>query len=415
MNRTAFLVVLGLSLAGNGLLGYLVARSVSRPATDTTSVAFAAKPATPAATAGSSLNAAAATELAKQLAAPRTAANLREIAAQLRGSGFSDAVVKMVMQSLVNEELMRRQREIFDWVSAPYWQEQRPTPEQMKAIRDLQKERRALMADLNLPLSPMEEAVRRRQFGNLSDAKITALEKIQQDYNELRQEIYESPRGGGPGSREAQLKLMQEEQERDIAALLSPEEKIEYELRNSSVANQVRSQLRGIVVNEQEFRDLFAAQKALEAANPRQSGGTTSPEQREAGLAAWDAYQTAARGLLGDERYRQFLLGSQLDNPNAKNFFAERPSITTDQIQAMARLSRTGAVELQREINAAGLSGLSAEERGARLAAVSDRIRAQAAQILGPQLAQEAASAGLLFGARRGNATQPAIRLPGGG
>lgn len=415
MNRTALLFILGLSVAGNALLGYLVVRGSSRPVSDdaAASADSSRKPLAAAAKAEPAANLAAATELTKKLAAPRTVENLREIAAQLRASGFSGALVRMVMQSLVDEELMRRQNEIFDWSAVPYWQEQRPTPEQMKAIRGFQKERRALMADLNLPLSPREEAGRRRQFGNLPDAKIAALEKIQQDYNELRQEMFESPRGGSGGrDLAAQQRLLQEEQERDIAALLSPEEKIEYELRNSSTANQVRSQLRGIAVNEQEFRDLFVAQKAFEAANPRQPGAAPTPEQREAGLGAWDAYQAAARGSLGEERYRQFLLSSQLENPNAKNFFTERPGITTEQIQAMARLSRTTGIELSREFAVAGLSN---DERRARLDALAARAQAQATQILGPQLAKEAEAARLLPGPRNGNSSGSVIRLPGGG
>jgi hypothetical protein len=416
MNRSALLLVLlGVSVAGNALLGYWVVRRAPPPAADTSLASSSvAKSASSVAATGPSSGALAAAELTSKLAAPRTAENLREIAAQLRASGFPNAVVRMVMQSLVDEELMRRQSEIFDWTALPYWQEQRPTPEQMKAMRGFQKERRALMADLNLPLSPREEAVRRRQFGNLPDAKIAALEKIQQDYNELRQEMFESQRNGGPGGRDlaAQQRLLQEEQERDVAALLSPEEKIEYELRNSSAANQVRSQLRGIEVNEQEFRDLFAAQKTYEAANPRQPGAAPTLEQREAGLAAWDTYQAAARGALGEERYRQFLLSSQLDNSNAKNFFTARPGITTEQIQAVARLSRSTGIELGKEISAPGLSG---EERRARLDALAARAQAQAAQILGPQLAKEAEAARIWPGPRIGNSSGPAIRLPGGG
>ncbi|WP_415909098.1 hypothetical protein [Oleiharenicola sp. Vm1] len=410
MPRTALLSLLGLSLAGNALLGYFVVRHAAGGAggAGATPVAVAA----PAASRSGPAPAAVAAELTRKLAGPQTPASLREIAAQLRASGLSDAVVKLVMQSLVNEELTRRQRAIFDWAAVPYWKDPRPTPEQLKAMRELQKERQALLAALDLPLSTMEEAIRRRQYGNLSEAKIAALEKIQQDYRELRQEMFESQRGGSGGrDLAAQQKLMQEEQERDIAALLTPEEKLEYELHTSNVSSQLRSQLRGVEVNEAEFRALYAAQKAYSAAT---AGGNATVEQREAGLGAWDAYQTAARGALGEERYRQFLVTSQLGNANAATFFSERPTITTDQIQGLARLVRAMPVEMQRELSAPGLTN---EERQARLTAVTSRLRAQAVQILGEQYAQEAENARILPMLRGPGAVLPAVRLPipGGG
>lgn len=415
MNRSALLALLALSIAGNAALGLLLARRASLPA------GGGAAPATPVASAApkaspdkSSTLAAAAAKLTEKLAAPRTGANLREIAAELRAAGFSDLLVKMVMQSLVNEELMRRQQAIFDWSAVPFWKEPRPTPEQQRAMRELQKERRALLADAGLPASPMEEAFRRRQYGGLPEAKIAALEKIQQDYNDMRQEMFEQQqRGGAVNGRDiaAQQKMLQEEQERDIAALLTPEEKTEYELRTSNTANQVRSQLRGIDVNEQEFRDLFAAQKAYEAANPRATSGPASVAQLQSGLAAWDDYQRTAQTVLGADRYREYLLSSQLNGTTAKTFFAERPGITTSQIQDLARLTRTIPIEMQQ----ASAPGLSNDERRAQMAAASEKLRARVVQILGAQYAQEAETARVLPLPRTGSTATPAVRLPGSG
>lgn len=415
MNRTALLAFLVLSIAGNAALAWFVLRRAPAAAGTTTADAAVAAPAgakTPAA--GAATVSAAAAKLTEKLAAPRTGANIREIGAELRAAGFSDTLVKLVLQSLINEELMRRQQAIFDWSAVPYWKESRPTPEQMRAMRELQKERRTLLADAGLPLSPMEEAFRRRQYGGLSETKAAALEKIQQDYNDMRQEMFEQQQRGGPTNGRdiaAQQKMLQEEQDRDIAALLTPEEKTEYELRNSSTANQVRSQLRGLDVNEQEFRDLFAAQKAYEAANPRQMNGPASVAQLQSGLAAWEDYQRTAQNVLGADRYRDYLVNSQLGNPAAKTFFAERPGISTNQIQDLARLTKTIPIEMQ----SASAPGLSNDERRALMTAASDKLRARAVQILGTQYAQEAENAHVLQLPRTGSTAMPAVRLPGGG
>jgi len=415
MNRTALFGLLALSLVANASLGFLALRRApgSAGATPAASVSAAPTVAKNSPGTASALSAAAA-KLTEKLAAPRTGANLREIAAELRAAGFSDSLVKMVLQSLVNEELMRRQSAIFDWSAVPYWKESRPTPEQMRAMRELQKERRTLLADAGLPLSPIEEAFRRRQYGGLSETKAAALEKIQQDYNDMRQEMFEQQQRGGPTNGRdlaAQQKLLQEEQDRDIAALLTPEEKTEYELRNSNAANQVRSQLRGLDVNEQEFRDLFAAQKAYEAASPRQMGGPASVAQLQSGLAAWEDYQRTAQNVLGAERYRDYLVNSQLGNSAAKTFFAERPGISTSQIQDLARLTKTIPIEMQ----SASAPGLSNDDRRALMAAASDKLRARAVQILGAQYAQEAENARVLQLPRTGSNVTPAVRLPGGG
>lgn len=414
MNRSALLVLLALSVVANATLGFVALRrasvTVSATASTSTPVASGAAKESPTATD----LAATAAKLSEKIAAPRSGANLREIAAELRAAGFSDQLVKTIMQSLVTEELMRRQQAIFDWSAVPYWKNLRPTPEQQRAMRDLQKERRALLAEAGLPLSPMEEGFRRRQFGGLPEAKISALEKIQQDYNDLRQEMFEqTQRSGATGARDmaAQQKLLQDEQERDIAALLTPEEKLEYELRNSSAAGQVRSQLNGVDVSEQEFRDLFAAQKAYEAANPRQAGGPQTVAQLQAGLAAWDDYQRTAQTVLGADRYREYLVSSQLGNSAAKSFFAERPGITTSQIQELARVARTVPIEMQQ----ASAPGLSNDERRAQMAAATDKLRARVVQILGAQYAQEAENARVLQLPRTGGTPTPALRLPGGG
>ncbi|HLP25224.1 MAG TPA: hypothetical protein VK477_06080 [Acidobacteriota bacterium] len=408
MNRSCLLLLLGASLVGNVSLGYFVLRSSPRISPGDGVVATASvSPSRPSTNPTTS----AATELAKKLVEPRTVANLREIAAQLRAAGFTDSVVKMVMNALANEELMRRQPGIYDWMSAPYWKDRRPTPAQMRAMDQIQKEQRALLAEIGLPPTPAEAAERRRQYGNLSNTKIAALEKIKRDYNELRQGLFAAAPHGIVDARDiaGRQKLLEEEQERDIAALLTPEEKLELDLHTSNTANQVRGLFREIDINEQEFRSLYAAQKAYEAANPRNAPHGGVPGQSEIPIAAWDAYQTNVRAALGDERYRQFLVATQLDNGGAKTFFAERPGLTVDQIQAFARLMRS-VPEAQK---VAGDETLSIDERRAQADAFVNQYHAQAVRILGAQYTQEAVAAGLVAPLRgTGSKTQT---VPGGG
>lgn len=417
MNRPLLLALLALSLAGNAALGLYATRAPasgsSAPAATTPAAAAATKSAGPANPAAFSA------KLAAQVAAARTPEDFKSLTESLRAAGLPDSVISIVMQSIIGQEFSRRRRAIFDYASVPYWKNLNQTPEQRRATRALDKEMRDTIASLGFPPHPEIAAFRHRQYGDMPETKIAAIERIQQDYSDMRQEIYEAQRGGAVRGQDlgAQIRLLEEEQRNDIAALLTPQEQLEYELRTSNASSQLRGALREVDVNEQEFRELYAAQKAYEAVEQASRGRPPTLDERTAGLASWEQLQSQARGTLGDERYRQYLLSSQLNNPNARAFFNERPALTVDQMQAVARLVRSLPIEMQRETSAPGLSGA---DRGARVTALVDRARSQAIQILGPQHGQELLNQNLLPLPRTapGNGgIQQGVRLPipGGG
>lgn len=408
-------VLLVLSLAANGALAFLALRGPAA-AGPASSVATAASGAANAATNARPASGALAAPLAERLAAARTPADFKDVVAELRAAGLPDSLVRMVVQAAVGEDFARRQRAIFDFSSVPYWREPTPTPEQNKAIRALDRERRALLADLGLPPSPFEQAVRQRQFGGLPEAKAAALEKIQQDYNDLRMELY-SQRQGRNEDRMAQERLLREEQQRDIDALLTPAEKMEWEVRTSSASANLRRQLREVEVTEEEFRSLFAAQRTYEQVT--QPGGMfpqgrRSADQQEAALDAWDAQQAELRRVLGDDRYRKAALaGANSFAPQLNAFLEARPQIGADQMVAILRLPQAIMAELTR---ATDVPGVSSDERRVRMTAVQDRYRAELTQLLGATTAQELIATGALPGfSRPPGAASPAVRLPGGG
>jgi hypothetical protein len=283
-------------------------------------------------------------------------------------------------------------------------------------MRALDREVRTLLADLGIPRSPLEQAVRQRQYGGLPEAKAAALEKIQQDYSELRQDLYTGQRDRPMEDRMAQEKLLREEQQRDIDALLTPAEKLEWEVRTSSAAANVRRQLRDLEVTEQEFRALFAAQRTYEQVTQPagQPMGPRTLEQQELALEAWEAQQAEQRRVLGDERYRKLLLESvDRYGPRTAQFLRASPELGADQIAGVVRLSQSLSLELQR---ATGGQNLPPAERQARTAAVQDRYRAELTQLLGAAKAQDLIATGGLPGfGRPGGPASGAVRLPGGG
>lgn len=415
MNRPLLFTLLGLSVAGNAALGYLTLRSTAaansstpNPARNGSAVASATStPSKP----GTNTTAA----LAEKIAAAQTNGDTKSVLQSLREAGLPEDIVRQVGYALVAQDMDRRRRAIFDWAAVPYWKNPRPTPEQQRAMRALDKERRDLLASLGLPLSPLEAAAVKRQFGDLSADKLAALQKIQQDYSEMQQDLWSSSREGTqmkPEERNAQMKLLREEQQRDIAAILSPTELQEFELRNSDTANRLRGQLRNLDLTEQEYRSLFAAQKTYDGG--RGAEGVRTAEQLQNDVERWDALQSTTRSTLGDERYKQYLLGSAFAGRNAEAFFAERPTVTVDQIQSIARMNTSVLADLSRETNA---PGLTPEERRNRATAIAQRYQAALTQLVGPDIAKELQARNLVTVPRNlnsGRVSFPAVGLPGG-
>lgn len=383
MQPRALLIGFGLSLAANAALGYFVWRRVEpdRRAMATRDVhAPKMDHAMPAATQP------ALRQLGERVSAARSVDDFRELADTLRAAGWSSDATTQMIRALVAQEFERRRRKVFDESKEPYWRATQLTQEQLAALRAMEREQRDFLLGINLPRTEAEIAAFRRRYGNISDTKITHLEKLFRDYNDLRQELRLSQRkADGALSREdseAQNQLLNTEIERDIAALLTPEEKAEYDFRRSPELDYLRTRLGSIEVNEEEFRALYVAQKAFRATQP--PGASLEPENANQ-LAAWSAWQEQVRATLGDERYR-LLAAAQLA-PSAPQFLAERPAITAAQVQALARLQRTAPFELQKEMLAPNLTG---DERRARVETVNQRFHAQLTEILGPQYAAEA-------------------------
>lgn len=105
---------------------------------------------------------------------------------------------------------------------------------------------------------------------------------------------------------EAQLAELEQEQARVLNASLTPEERDEFELRNSPLADDLRSTLDGMDVGEAEFRQLFNASRERE----RQ---LTAAVTDEATAVAWQEYAQAVRGILGAEDAATLLAQSELD------------------------------------------------------------------------------------------------------
>ncbi len=105
------------------------------------------------------------------------------------------------------------------------------------------------------------------------------------------------------------MRQLEKQKEAELAKILSPEELEDYQLRTSSVANTLRSQMVGFEASKEEFRQLFRLQKTFEdqfssAFNPTDENqlGIREKAQDQAQL----ALQEEMKKTLGEKRYNEY-------------------------------------------------------------------------------------------------------------
>jgi hypothetical protein len=180
------------------------------------------------------------------------------------------------------------------------------------------------------------------------------------------------------------LALLRAERDRDIAALLSPAEIAEYDLRNSNTSLALRTRFGDAIQSEDDFRKLYALQKAFDdkfALDP--SGQRPTPEFMQQRAAAERQLQDEFRAALGDEKFASLQRASDQEL-RAVDALASRlnlPAGTADRIAA----NREALAAESQKIN--NDSSLGMTERRAKLQELASRARTELAQTLGSEAA----------------------------
>lgn len=94
----------------------------------------------------------------------------------------------------------------------------------------------------------------------------------------------------------------QSEKEQLLNAILTPEEKFEYDVRLSPTALSLQARMGGFAPTEQEFREMVRLQKQFEDTY----GATAGSEAQERRAAAQRELEAQTRNLLGEDRYREY-------------------------------------------------------------------------------------------------------------
>lgn len=217
----------------------------------------------------------------------------------------------------------------------------------------------------------------------LSPEKRAALRRIDQDYAELRARF-----GAGgivlPSDRE-RLRLLAAERERDLAALLTPAEREVYDLRLSPSAAVVRARYGEGLETEEEFRRVFALQRAFDARFPAETGAARNdPAGRQQFAEAQRQLDNDVRAALGEAAYARVRRAQDTDLRNLEGLATRLnlPPDTTTRLAAAREAFATASQQVQADAN------LPPDQRRARVQALAGEARTTLTQTLGAEAAE---------------------------
>jgi hypothetical protein len=298
-----------------------------------------------------------------------------DFVAWLRSEGFPPGIVYTLMHKRVAARYADRMKELDGSEDAAYWREDwyawasitnSPTlrKERRKVEAAIDAELRALLGDDFGMVSDYQSANEDRLFGNMPRQKVKSLQKIEQDYYELQEEIRTLMRGVTLPEDHEQLALLEKERQADLAALLTPEELEDYTYRASPLAQQIRQQLAFFDPSEEEFRALVRVQKEFDA---RYANVTLSSDDSR------ELREAEVKKVLSADRFQDY----QVKTSGSYRYVA--PLVERHGLPAE---TTTKVIRLQRDAVAQGLAirndkSLTEAQRAERLNALVERSRAE--------------------------------------
>lgn len=241
--------------------------------------------------------------------------DLPTLVEKLRAAGFSPAMIRAIVVARVQEQFSARRRALLaENGDPPYWKARQSAffdAKTTSGLRELGREQSDLLKQLLGSDSAGDSGERlifqRRQFGDLPPAKMDQMQKIVSDYGELRGQIHAAAKGVMLAEDREKLRLLEREQQADLAALLTPQELENLELRSSPTASNLRSQLALFDPTEEEFRALFKLQRAFDE-KYGSPGTAMNPEQNRLRQAAQKELIEQATTVLTPERMEAYRL-----------------------------------------------------------------------------------------------------------
>ena len=315
----------------------------------------------------------------------------------LREGGLPDETVRMLVSASIWKRYSDRMKALQPkpdeksawWKNENDWYGSKMTREQRAEMRRLQREAQDESVRILGP-SPDNQGWGGWQDTRLSflpESKRKTFHEIDQDYQELIQEAQQEMQGFTLPSDAEKIRFLQEEKKRDLAAILTPQELADYELRMSPTAQQLRWKMTRFDGTEEEYRKIFAVQQAHDATrqldawgNPMNPGATDWKQRQE------EEKQVNARikEALGADRYADYIR-SQNHEYQQLAAATKRLSLPPETTNEVFNLRTTVSTESQR---IADNPNLTYDQKKQELAALAQKTREQVRTRLGDEASQ---------------------------
>jgi hypothetical protein len=202
----------------------------------------------------------------------------KQFVKNLRATGCPEDTVDDIIFTEVNASYAARWRSMNGDDGTKYWVSKREGwwgHTKQKQFNMLEREKKGLIeqllgvnADVQLRkylVLNYDASLEARQLDFLPAGRKEKLTKALDKDDRAIQAVWlkQEPGGGLPQTAQHELNLALQQRKADLTTMLSEPELEEYELRNSTLAKDLRRQLYGFEATEKEFRKIFEAQKAL--------------------------------------------------------------------------------------------------------------------------------------------------------
>jgi hypothetical protein len=174
------------------------------------------------------------------------------------------------------------------------------------------------------------------------------------------------------------------EKDAELAKLLSPQEKEEYDLRMSQTAMVMRMQMSEFQPSEQEFRDLFKARKQFEDEYGMPGMQSNTPEDRQKREAAQKELDASIKSILGEDRFREYKYDQDWSRSSLKDVAKEHnvPKEQAFKVFDIKTLAQEQAAAIRKD------TSLTPEQRQAALEAIQKETINAVNQTLGTAAGQ---------------------------
>jgi hypothetical protein len=189
------------------------------------------------------------------------------------------------------------------------------TPQHLAERARHEEDARTQFSTLFPPSEPEENKLllawnEQRQWGNLPTKKHQAVTTLLSRAEKERDALMHSRGGILSAGEHRQLWKLAEDTRAELAHLLTPEELLDYDLKNSSTANLMRSELDSFQPTQTEFLAIFKLRHPLELNFGHKNIGT-DPEVDRQRTETEEQIQKSISQLLGPERYDDYHISLQ--------------------------------------------------------------------------------------------------------